>query len=173
MRILKEVCWAALAVSLVVVPAYSQSSQSDDYQQRVTNALNSAKQSADRLKQQHDQLLQSIQKAADPQEAQRILDDVINSASGAIDGFSESSPIFKEIANLLTFTDTRRRMAESESARDPRWLERADYWKKQADSIQQLRQDWPAPGSEDTELGVLMELEVGHGETEVYPRVQA
>ncbi|MBX9777550.1 MAG: serine protease, partial [Xanthobacteraceae bacterium] len=24
---------------------------------------------------------------------------------------------------------------------------------------------WPAPGSEDTELGVLMELEVGHGET--------
>jgi hypothetical protein len=34
-------------------------------------------------------------------------------------------------------------------------------------------QNWPAPGSEDTELGVLMELEVGHGETEVYPRVQA
>jgi len=25
----------------------------------------------------------------------------------------------------------------------------------------------------DTELGVLMELEVGHGATEVYPRVQA
>jgi hypothetical protein len=33
--------------------------------------------------------------------------------------------------------------------------------------------NWPAPGSEDTELSVLMELEVGHGETEVYPRVQA
>jgi hypothetical protein len=32
---------------------------------------------------------------------------------------------------------------------------------------------WPASGSEDTELGVLMELEVGHEETEVYPRVQA
>jgi hypothetical protein len=32
---------------------------------------------------------------------------------------------------------------------------------------------WPAPGSEDTELGVLMELEVGHGETEVYTGVQA
>jgi hypothetical protein len=28
---------------------------------------------------------------------------------------------------------------------------------------------WPAPGSEDTELGVLMELEVRHGEAEVYP----
>jgi hypothetical protein len=35
------------------------------------------------------------------------------------------------------------------------------------------RQSWPAPGSEDTELGVLIEPEVGHGETEVYPRVQA
>ncbi len=32
---------------------------------------------------------------------------------------------------------------------------------------------WPAPGSEDTELDVLMEPEVGHGETEVYARVQA
>jgi hypothetical protein len=32
---------------------------------------------------------------------------------------------------------------------------------------------WPAPGSEDTELGVLMELEVDHGETEVHARVQA
>jgi hypothetical protein len=35
------------------------------------------------------------------------------------------------------------------------------------------KENWPAPGSEDTELGVLMELEVGHGETEVYARVQA
>jgi hypothetical protein len=26
---------------------------------------------------------------------------------------------------------------------------------------------WPAPGSEDTELGVLMELEVRHGEASV------
>ena len=32
---------------------------------------------------------------------------------------------------------------------------------------------WPAPGSEDTELGVLMELEVGHGEASVYAGVQA
>src|SRR5262245_26169335 len=31
---------------------------------------------------------------------------------------------------------------------------------------------WPAPGFEDTELGVLMEPEVGRGETEVYPRVR-
>ncbi len=32
---------------------------------------------------------------------------------------------------------------------------------------------WPAPGSEDTEFGVLMEPEVRHGEAEVYTRVQA
>jgi len=32
---------------------------------------------------------------------------------------------------------------------------------------------WPAPGSEDTELGVLMGPEVDHGETEVHTRVQA
>ena len=28
--------------------------------------------------------------------------------------------------------------------------------------------DWPAAGSEDTELGVLLEPEVGHGEAEIY-----
>jgi hypothetical protein len=33
--------------------------------------------------------------------------------------------------------------------------------------------DWPAPGFTDTELGVLMEPEVDHGEAEVYARVQA
>jgi hypothetical protein len=33
--------------------------------------------------------------------------------------------------------------------------------------------DWAAAGFEDTELGVLLEPEVGHGATEVYARVQA
>jgi hypothetical protein len=32
---------------------------------------------------------------------------------------------------------------------------------------------WPAPGSEDTKFGVRMGPEVGHGEAEVYARVQA
>ena len=32
---------------------------------------------------------------------------------------------------------------------------------------------WPAPGSEDTELGVLIGPEVRHGEAEVHARVQA
>ena len=31
---------------------------------------------------------------------------------------------------------------------------------------------WPARGFDDTELGALMEPEVGRGETEVYPRVR-
>ncbi len=34
-------------------------------------------------------------------------------------------------------------------------------------------QFWPAPGSEDTELGVFMGPEMGHGETKVYTGVQA
>jgi len=33
--------------------------------------------------------------------------------------------------------------------------------------------DWPAPGSEDTELGVFMGPEVSHGATKVYTGVQA
>ena len=33
--------------------------------------------------------------------------------------------------------------------------------------------NWPAPGSEYTELGVLMEPEVRHGAAEVYAGVQA
>jgi hypothetical protein len=32
---------------------------------------------------------------------------------------------------------------------------------------------WPAPGFEDTELGVFMEPEVDHGAKKVYARVQA
>ena len=33
--------------------------------------------------------------------------------------------------------------------------------------------DWPAPGSEDTELGVFVGPEVRHGEAKVYGRIQA
>ncbi len=40
-------------------------------------------------------------------------------------------------------------------------------------SFGQINGKWPAPGSKDTELGVLMEPEVSHGETEIYSRVQA
>jgi hypothetical protein len=37
----------------------------------------------------------------------------------------------------------------------------------------EIVENWPAPGSEDTELGVSMEPEVDHGEAEVHTRVQA
>jgi hypothetical protein len=47
----------------------------------------------------------------------------------------------------------------------------AEVYRKQAEGLK--KELWPAPGSEDTELGVLMELEVGHGETDVYAGVQA
>jgi uncharacterized DUF497 family protein len=40
-------------------------------------------------------------------------------------------------------------------------------WMRRGETI------WPAPGSADTELGVLMEPEVCHGATEVYTGVQA
>jgi hypothetical protein len=36
-----------------------------------------------------------------------------------------------------------------------------------------IEEKWPAPGSEDTELGVFMGPEVSHGETKVYAGVQA
>src|SRR5258708_21985856 len=39
-----------------------------------------------------------------------------------------------------------------------------------ADRRDVARRDWPAAGSADTELGVLLEPEVGHGATEVYAR---
>jgi translation initiation factor 2 beta subunit (eIF-2beta)/eIF-5 len=42
-----------------------------------------------------------------------------------------------------------------------------------AEKLALLEPLWPAPGSEDTELGVFMGPEVRHGEAEVYTRVQA
>ena len=48
------------------------------------------------------------------------------------------------------------------------------YLKLAQQRVDRFRQgDWPAPGFEDTELGVLMEPEVDHGETTIYARVQA
>jgi hypothetical protein len=47
------------------------------------------------------------------------------------------------------------------------------FFFREVSFVSQFLSIWPAPGSEDTELGVLMEPEVGHGEAEVYTRVQA
>ena len=62
------------------------------------------------------------------------------------------------------------------------FLEMAQSWRSLAEKcdvvdglVEQAKEMriWPAPGSEDTELGVLMGPEVRHGEAEVYARVQA
>jgi hypothetical protein len=52
------------------------------------------------------------------------------------------------------------------------YLNHLELWQRHYEAAA-LVAIWPAPGSEEAELGVLMELEVDHGETEVYPRVQA
>jgi hypothetical protein len=54
-------------------------------------------------------------------------------------------------------------------------IEEAREWIKAAtrNYFEDKGPDWPAPGSEDTELGVSMEPEVDHGEAEVHTRVQA
>ena len=51
------------------------------------------------------------------------------------------------------------------------WVQERDAYQFNRDEI--VKALWPAPGSEDTELGALMELEVGHGEASVYAGVQA
>ena len=55
-------------------------------------------------------------------------------------------------------------------------LVRRSYWMDMTDQalvMVMTKGIWPAPGSEDTELGVFMEPEVSHGKAEVYTRVQA
>jgi hypothetical protein len=57
-----------------------------------------------------------------------------------------------------------------------RWYGEKFNWVARQDLVSYRRdkmRDWPAPGSEDTELGVFMEPEVSHGKTKVYTRVQA
>jgi transcriptional regulator with XRE-family HTH domain len=52
------------------------------------------------------------------------------------------------------------------------WILRNDViWNKVKGAPDNSR--WPAPGSEDTELGVFMGPEVSHGETKIYAGVQA
>jgi hypothetical protein len=42
-----------------------------------------------------------------------------------------------------------------------------------ADVVRVIAVQWPAPGSEETELGIFMGSEVGHGETKIHTGVQA
>src|SRR5262245_9886060 len=82
--------------------------------------------------------------------------------------FSKVQPFVRELS-------CKRPLAHSQTASDV-FHEHFSVRKYRRDCVLNLRAQlarWPAPGSEDTELGVLMEPEVGHGETEVYSRVQA
>jgi hypothetical protein len=54
--------------------------------------------------------------------------------------------------------------------RDGPWFAGSSHLREQG-CVEEV--DWPAPGSEDTELGVLMGPEVSHGEAKVYTGVQA
>ena len=82
-----------------------------------------------------------------------------------VDGQQRLSTIFEYIDNAFALTANAR---ESSGKRFDDLTE-----EQQQTFLSYTVSVWPAPGSEDTELGVLMEPEVGHGETEVYTRVQA
>ena len=75
--------------------------------------------------------------------------------------------------------------AASDGEAQRHWRQLADMWlswSKKLDKFRVINQkleaaksttEWPAAGSEDTELGVFMGPEVSHGETKVYAGVQA
>jgi hypothetical protein len=122
-------------------PAASQSAQGDAYHSRMTQALSAAKRSAEQLNDQQKTLLNAIDQAADPQQAQRSLDDLIGTSLSALTPFTESSEVMSAIGDVLTHIEQRRRNAEEKAATDPRWIERANVWKAYGDNFRQLRQD--------------------------------
>jgi len=62
--------------------------------------------------------------------------------------------------------------SENSMSKKLNW-ERAALSGRRKLAIKDENEYWPAPGSEDTELGVFIGPEVRHGEAEVYARVQA
>jgi hypothetical protein len=142
---------AGLAAALLFGPVVSASAQAtppspsaqqpaQDYQQRVTKALESAKRSADTLNERHKSLVDAVKRAADPQQAQKVLDELIASANKALEGFGENSEMMQAVNSLLGFIDDRRRNAENELKTDPQWLPRVNSWKAHGDNIRDLRQ---------------------------------
>ena len=91
--------------------------------------------------------------------------------------FALSTPVEQHESERLPdkTRENKRRAAETERrAEETKRRAAEERQRQEAEKERQRREaEWPAPGSEDTELGVLMELEVCHGETEVYSRVQA
>src|SRR4051812_10949097 len=97
---------ATLLVGLVTTssaqPAPSAQQSTQDYQQRVTKALDAAKKSADALNERHKGLVDAIRRAADPQQAQKVLDELISSATSALDGFGEKGEMMQAVDSLLS-----------------------------------------------------------------------
>jgi hypothetical protein len=83
----------------------------------------------------------------------------------SIEARRERTPGMGRGANARQFVDFLKQHREGDSRKCTSITLGMDQWCIQA----VWWADWPAPGSEDTELGVLMELEVGHGETSAAP----
>jgi hypothetical protein len=116
-----------------------QQQSTQDYQQRVTRALDTAKKGADALNERQKTLLDAINKAKDPSTAKRILDDLIASATDAVEAFGETSEIMKALNSLLSYIDDRQKNASGLAKSEPRWQQRVDFWKARAESIRDLR----------------------------------
>jgi hypothetical protein len=138
---------AGLAAALLLAPAVTASAQSpaaqapaQDYEQRVTRALESAKKSADALTERHKALVEAVKRAGDPQQAQKVLDELIASSTKALEGFAENGEMMQAVNGLLSFIEDRRRNAENELKTDPQWLPRVKSWKDHGENIRNLRQ---------------------------------
>jgi hypothetical protein len=139
---------SAFAAVLLLGSAISASTQSPspaqqsatDYEQRVTKALDAAKKSADALNERHKALVEAVKRASDPQQAQKVLDELITSATKALEGFGENSEMMQAVSGLLAFIDERRKNAEEEAKTDAQWGPRVEAWKAHAENIRQLRE---------------------------------
>lgn len=144
-----KICIVTIAASvgpvtatLAQAPAQERqpSPTGQDYEQRVTKALDAAKKNSDALNERHKSLLDAVKRAADPAQAQKVLDELIASATAALQGFDEKGEMMQAVDGLLSFIEDRRKNAENELKSDPQWLPRVNAWKEHGENIRQLRQ---------------------------------
>ena len=119
--------------------AQSAPPPAQEYKQKITGALGTAKKAADALNVQHKVLLAALKEASDATRAQKVLDDLLASTTKALAGFKEGSEVMTQITSLLSFIDAKRAHAETLVA-DPDWKESAHAWRSEGDSIRELRQ---------------------------------
>lgn len=141
MRVVMNGLVVALLACLSAGPLRAEAPQGSDYQQRMTSALSAAHKSADELNARSKVLQDAIDRAADPEQARKFLEDLLASSGNALETFGENSNMMKAVNALLAYIDDRRKNAEAEAAADPRWIERVDVWKAHAENVRQLRQE--------------------------------